>query len=871
MTTPPDANQILRVPGEIQIIPSSTFADAKGVLSFMGNFGTRIGQLRTYGYGAFQSMLLDSAECYGGTQFRSSTSQGDSTIGGQSAQMSIAIDTGGTTTMKRVIAKENSTAYQQSFTGAANLQVGRANTSGTTNLVNAVASFTQDSWKDGETMQIINGMSQYGGASVWAYTANSTSSSDVLNTAYLGMIRSGSLKKNILLLTSGDVEIPTKLKADTLEALHWIGLPPLNPTDLLPITLDKVNNRVGINNANPVADLDVNGKLLATTVEATNWIGLPVMPPPDILPITLDKVNNMVGINQTVPAHALDVTGSVNSTGTFNLRGNVFVASNDLCQSVRVGLNAGAETQTNFAVAVGNGAGRYTQGSAAVAVGTSAGTTTQKDRAIAIGNLAGNASQGIGAVSIGYQAGQTTQADRAVAIGSAAGNDTQNTQAVAIGYQAGQTTQGSNTVAIGVGAGKTSQQDNSVAIANAAGTTNQGTSCVAIGLQAGNDTQASYSVAIGHQAGMTKQTGGSGVAIGTFAGSNTQQGTAVAIGYYAATNLQGNSAISIGQQCGTAGQAANAIAIGSVAGQTSQKGSAVAIGISAGNNTQGSNAVAVGAGAGNANQGDFSVAIGSSAGNSGQLDNAVAIGYGAGQTTQSQQTVAIGQNAGKTSQGRYAIAIGTFAGQTSQHSNTIILNASGATLESTQVSSTFIKPVRQALGTGIANYNSTTSELTCQPISIMALTSTQALTFNDTATPITFNTINTALDSGTATGQNIANAFVGITLIGTSGPLFRNATTANVKATFTLCVEVGDIGSKVVRVVGEILTSATGTVVQTFHDDRHFGVTNTADKLSITTAFAVVLKPDFCFRMSIKNGLADTSTSNIGPRSILVC
>lgn len=807
MTTPPAANQILRVPGEIQIIPSSTFADAKGVLSFMGNFGTRIGQLRTYGYGAFQSMLLDSAECYGGAQFRSSTSQGDSTIGGQSAQMSIAIDTGGTTTMRRVIAKENSTAYQQSFTGAANLQVGRANTSGTTNLVNAVASFTQDSWKAGETMQIINGMSQYGGASVWAYTANSTSSSDVLNTAYLGMIRSGSLKKNILLLTSGDVEIPTKLKADTLEALHWIGLPPLNPTDILPITLDKVNNRVGINNANPVADLDVNGKLLATTVEATNWIGLPVMPPPDILPITLDKVNNMVGINQTVPAHALDVTGPVNSTGTFNLRGNVFVASNDLCNSVRVGPNAGAETQTNFAVAVGYGAGRYTQGSGSVAVGTSAGTTTQKDRAIAIGNLAGNASQGIGAVSVGYQAGQTTQADRAVAIGSAAGNNTQQTQAVAIGYQAGQTTQGSNTVAIGVGAGKTSQQDNSVAIANAAGTTNQGTSCVAIGLQAGNDTQASYSVAIGHQAGMTKQSGGSGVAIGTFAGSNTQQGSAVALGYYAGTNLQASSAVAIGAQCGTAGQAANAVAIGPAAGQTFQKGGAVAIGLSAGANQQGA----------------------------------------------------------------HSIAIGSYAGETTQHEHSIVLNATGAALNTTQINTTFIKPVRQALGTGIANYNSTTSELTCQPISIMALTSTQALTFNDTATPITFNTINTALDSGTDTGQNIANAFVGITLIGTSGPLFRNATTSNVKATFTLCVEVGDIGSKVVRVVGEILTSATGTVVQTFHDDRHFGVTNTTDTLSITTAFAVVLKPDFCFRMSIKNGLADTSTSNIGPRSILVC
>jgi hypothetical protein len=38
----------------------------------------------------------------------------------------------------------------------------------------------------------------------------------------------------------------------------------------------------------------------------------------DILPITLDTINNFVGINQTTPTQELDVTGNARVTGTLN-------------------------------------------------------------------------------------------------------------------------------------------------------------------------------------------------------------------------------------------------------------------------------------------------------------------------------------------------------------------------------------------------------------------------------------------------------------------------------------------------------------------------------------------------------------------------
>jgi len=153
----------------------------------------------------------------------------------------------------------------------------------------------------------------------------------------------------------------------------------------------------------------------------------------------------------------------------------------------------------------------------------------------------------------------------------------------------------------------------------------------------------------------------------------------------------------------------------------------VALGFESGNTTQGSNAVAIGNGAGKTNQGSIAVAIGELAGENNQTSAGVAIGYYAGkdtqgsgaigigytaaQITQGNAAVAIGWSAGQTNQGANAIAIGFRAGFNNQNASSIILNASGAALNSTGAGF-YVNPVRSTTSSARpVVYDTTTSEL----------------------------------------------------------------------------------------------------------------------------------------------------------------
>jgi hypothetical protein len=54
------------------------------------------------------------------------------------------------------------------------------------------------------------------------------------------------------------------------------------------------------------------------TISATNYLNLPAVPPAQLLPITLDATNNRVGINNTTPHVALAVTGHASVTETMD-------------------------------------------------------------------------------------------------------------------------------------------------------------------------------------------------------------------------------------------------------------------------------------------------------------------------------------------------------------------------------------------------------------------------------------------------------------------------------------------------------------------------------------------------------------------------
>ena len=190
-----------------------------------------------------------------------------------------------------------------------------------------------------------------------------------------------------------------------------------------------------------------------------------------------------------------------------------------------------------------------------------------------------------------------------------------------------------------------------------------------------------------------------------------------AIGQSAGTVSQATSGIAIGVSAGKSNQSSSAIAIGVNAALVSQGLSSVAIGNGAGSNSQGNEAVAIGISAGNSNQGQDGIAIGNRAGSNAQNNFCIAIGNQAGSISQGAQAIAIGASAGQSNQGANSIAIGIGAGQTSQHSGSIILNGSGAPLNSSGTNRFIVKPVRSVSSAGLKQlyYNTTTGEISYAP------------------------------------------------------------------------------------------------------------------------------------------------------------
>ena len=203
----------------------------------------------------------------------------------------------------------------------------------------------------------------------------------------------------------------------------------------------------------------------------------------------------------------------------------------------------------------------------------------------------------------------------------------------------------------------------------------------------GQNTQNTDAIAIGDNAGYNYQSD-DGIAIGTSAGynfNNSNGWAPIAIGRYAGEEYSGHQSIAIGSYAGNSGLGYHSVAIGHYAAS----------------NGSGQETVAVGDFAGQGNPGQRSVAIG-----------AGGVGYGAG-----DYSVAIGYEAGWndfTPLGLYQVAIGAYASAGYGYDNSIVLNASGSTLDAT-ASGLFIKPVRNFTHDGTTDalmfYNDSTGEV----------------------------------------------------------------------------------------------------------------------------------------------------------------
>ena len=232
---------------------------------------------------------------------------------------------------------------------------------------------------------------------------------------------------------------------------------------------------------------------------------------------------------------------------------------------------------------------------------------------------------------------------------------------------------------------------------------------------------ANNSVYIGNSSGSLNPDSvqGNNIAIGSYAGYQNQAvdvnypqyaGKSIAIGYYAAKTDQAERSIAIGSHAAENNQGGWSIAIGEEAGQTNQGSNACGIGWRAGYNQQGAYAVALGDGAGVQSQGNFSVAIGQAAGRDNQGIESVAIGRSSCLSGQGNYAVAIGRNSGA---GTNSVGIGAYSGAGNERS--IVLNATGSTLNSGSSDALFIKPIRSDTNSNKLLYNSSSGEITYQP------------------------------------------------------------------------------------------------------------------------------------------------------------
>lgn len=247
-----------------------------------------------------------------------------------------------------------------------------------------------------------------------------------------------------------------------------------------------------------------------------------------------------------------------------------------------------------------------------------------------------------------------------------------------------------------------------------------------------------------------------GLIIGAGAnGGGTQGSNAIAIGTQTGYLNQSDNGVAIGFAAGYQNQSAESIAIGSNAGFTNQQLKSVAIGSQAGRDTQGSFSVAIGHNAAANTQSNSSVAIGHVAGQDSQQADAVAIGVGAGKNNQQLGAVAIGNRAGygaTTHQDAYSIAIGHQAGYNSTYVNSIILNASGYTLDSA-AAGFFVNPVRNVTTANVMFYDVSTSEVSYGGLDASVISSGTLGVVNGGTGTATFNIKGVVVsDSSSTTG-----------------------------------------------------------------------------------------------------------------------
>tara|TARA_R110000782_G_scaffold73284_1_gene146653 strand:- start:3402 stop:5048 length:1647 start_codon:yes stop_codon:yes gene_type:complete len=345
--------------------------------------------------------------------------------------------------------------------------------------------------------------------------------------------------------------------------------------------------------------------------------------------------------------------------------------------------------------------------------------------------------------AVGVSAGRTNVSNYITAVGSGACENTPNNDAVAVGVNAGQTNAGSASTALG----------------GVCADNNSGLRSTSVGYAANRTTAGAYSVAVGSYAG--ELTGAGSVSVGNDTNRNTVAGSgaySVNIGYstarvgsnigdvnigflageYAASQGKtGQRAINIGWMAGQQSSSASlddVISIGTLAGTTNTLGGRGLYSICIGrdsmyNGDSGISSIGIGAFCARNGIGEYSVVMGHGSGDGFAYTDTQAsltthynkVGYNA---------VCLGNQAGARGVGNNSVCIGTLSGFQGYYldqppplpsgfrdvfpSNTIQINATGASHTCLNANAFYVKPIRsKGAESGFVGlfYNTTTGEI----------------------------------------------------------------------------------------------------------------------------------------------------------------
>jgi hypothetical protein len=250
-----EQQQVLRCVGELKIDNGGTInKELRGALTFVDQ-GKNYAQLRVYAFSGMGELTLDCVNVTQGFNVRTNQNQGSSYMQGQGEPFAMQV-LGEQTRLKALRVASTRTTLNPQY-GTSLVDITRTSTEDsfqTTKLDYPISGCSQTKFKTGE------GVFQYVGSSestsFWmGYRAPTGLTSSSVNHGEFGINYNGTYTPCMKLYQNGNINIPAKLSVNTIEAVTYQNLPPFNPADIAPITLD--DPRVGINNPTPVTTLDV--------------------------------------------------------------------------------------------------------------------------------------------------------------------------------------------------------------------------------------------------------------------------------------------------------------------------------------------------------------------------------------------------------------------------------------------------------------------------------------------------------------------------------------------------------------------------------------------------------------------------------------